>query len=237
MTDKELKEAIKSAYILTETDAEKRFIKKHEQRKLRLGEIIKIEFRYMGIKSLIPGAALCLLMMVAAGSGNTAFMLIISWFIPLGALMPMALLSRSEHYHMDEIEAASRFSLKFVRLVRMLIMGAVSMVIVIMCAAVLKKNADISIAGLLLNIAIPYFMSVWGGLLIVRKWHGRMNILGPAAVCVIGSMCSIALESVHRAYEAPAFIIIILTAAVMAITVKECIKFVKESENFSWNLC
>ena len=53
MTDKEIKNMLKKAYVVSETEKEKQFIRKYEERALQLSSIIKMELRYMGLKSIL----------------------------------------------------------------------------------------------------------------------------------------------------------------------------------------
>ena len=59
MTDKELKHMLKNAYELPESGGSQRFIKEHEKRSRQLSDVIKNEFYYMGIKSILAGFILC----------------------------------------------------------------------------------------------------------------------------------------------------------------------------------
>ena len=111
MTDKELKQLLKNAYILSESDKSQRFIKEHEKRSRQLADVIKNEFHYMGIKSILAGLVICGLFMAVAVKGDENMMWIMSSMLPICSLIPLIHILRSGRYGMCELEAASRFSL------------------------------------------------------------------------------------------------------------------------------
>ena len=233
MTDREIKEALREAYSCPETDREKRFLRMHQRRSLHLGAILKMELRYMGVRSLFTGIVLCLLLLGAVKSGDIDTVWTISAFLPVGAFVPMALLRRSERFGMQELEAASRFSLRFVRLVRMLILGLASLILLLSVSLILKTNLGIGGTELLLVAFFPYLSSVLGGLMVTRVWHRQENLLGIGAVC---TLCGL-LPHLIREWNLPDGMYLMLFAALILALARESTLFVKESENVIWNLC
>ena len=53
MNNRHIKNALKDAYQVEQTESRKAFIEKYEKRNLQILEILKIEFRYMGMKSML----------------------------------------------------------------------------------------------------------------------------------------------------------------------------------------
>ena len=100
MTDKEIKIMLKKAYVVSETEKEKQFIRKYEERALQLSSIIKMELRYMGLKSILTGIVPVALLLMAAGTEDTDMVWVIASFVPACVLTPMVLLSRSERFGM-----------------------------------------------------------------------------------------------------------------------------------------
>lgn len=233
MTDRDIKTMLRQAYSCPETEKEKRFLRMYQRRSLHLGAILRIELRYMGLWSLLTGIVLCLLLLGAVRSGERDTVWAISAFLPAGAFVPMVLLRRSERFGMQELEAASRFSLRFVRLVRMLILGLVSLVLLFTASLILEKNLDMSGTELLLIAVFPYLGSVLGGLMVARKWHRQESLLGIGAVC---TLCGL-LPNLIRQWNLPDGLYLLLLAALTFALVQESTLFVKESENVIWNLC
>lgn len=233
MTDSEIKEALREAYSCSETDREKRFLRMYQRRSLRLSTILKIELRYMGLWSFLTGIVLCLLLLGAVKSGDIDTVWTFSAFLPAGAFAPMVLLRRSERFDMQELEAVSRFSLRFVRLVRMLILGLASLILLFAVSLILKKNLAICGTELLLMAFFPYLGSVLGGLILTRVWHRQENLLGIGAVC---TLCGL-LPHLIREWNLPDGMHLMLFAALILALVRESTLFVKESEYVIWNLC
>lgn len=237
MTNKEVKMMLKNAYVLPTTQKEKRFIQRNEQRSLQLADIIKVEFRYIGVKSILTGIILTVLLLIAAQSEDTEAVWIIASFIPLSALLPMALLSRSERCGMDELEAASRFSLRFIRIVRMFILGLFSIVLLFVIGIVLRLTRTATTMEHVTLVVFPYLLSVYGAMLITRKWHGKENIFGVLAVCAFAGLLPFVIRPIKLSWQLPDGVILLVIALLLGAMVRECLLYVKESEDLSWNLC
>ena len=179
MTDKEIKNMLKKAYVVSETEKEKQFIRKYEERALQLSSIIKMELRYMGLKSILTGIVPVALLLMAAGTEDTDMVWVIASFVPACVLTPMVLLSRSERFGMEELEAASRFSLRFIRIVRMFILGIFSLVLLFSVGSILRITATASVMDHMMLVVFPYLVSAYGAMLVTRKWHGKEPIPEP----------------------------------------------------------
>lgn len=237
MTDKTIKEMLKNAYAISETEKGKVFVRKFEQRSLNLSEIIKLEFRYMGVKSFLAGVVLTVLLLIAAQMGDIDMMWTFTAFIPMCALIPMLLISRSERFGMNELEAASRFSLRFIRVIRMCILGIFSMAILLTADIILRATAIATFSEQMIFLVFPYFISTYGAMLVTRKWHGKENVFGVLAVCASAGLLPFVIKPVMLPGEIPdGFFLLALTLLLVALT-RECMLYVKESEDLSWNLC
>ena len=225
MTDKEIKMMLKNAYVVPETEKEKKFVRKYEERSLQLSSIIKMEFKYMGLKSILT-----------AGTEDTDMVWVIASFVPACVLTPMVLLSRSERFGMEELEAASRFSLRFIRIVRMFILGIFSLVLLFSVGIILRITATASVMDHMMLVVFPYLVSAYGAMLVTRKWHGKENIFGVLAVCVFGGLLPYAERAIRLSGQSANNIILLLIAMTLGAMFRESKLYVKESENLSWNL-
>lgn len=79
---------------------------------------------------------------------------------------------RSEIYGMDELEMAARFSLKSVILARMCIVGIENLILVLSSALFIQGEMLFT----MLYLAVPYFVTVYGSLLIVRSLSRKEGI-------------------------------------------------------------
>lgn len=236
MTDKELKYMLKNAYILPETGGSQIFIKKHEKRSRQLRDVIKREFLYMGIKSILAGLILCGLFMVVAIKGDEKMMWIMSSMLPICSLLPMIYILGSGNYGMSELEAASRFSLKFIRLIRMFILGIFSSVIILSGSIFLRDLWDHGMLDVVIYMLFPYLVSIWGNLFIARKWHGIESTIGVPLICIATGFLPTIIRELRSVRITPDYMYVILTVIIMVAAVKECIEFIYERSDLSWNL-
>lgn len=236
MTDKELKRMLKNAYILPESDNSQRFIKEHKKRSRQLLDVIKNEFHYMGIKSILAGLILCGLFEAIAVKGDENIMWIMSSMLPICSLIPMIQILRSGKCGMCELEAASRFSMKFIRLIRMFILGIFSSVVILGGSVFLRKIWICGMLDIVIYMLFPYFVSIWGSLFIARKWHGKESELGVPLMCIATGFLPTIIRELRNVHITPDYMYVILMIIIMVATVKECIKFINERSDLSWNL-
>lgn len=237
MTDREIKAMLKNAYAVPESLEGKKFVRKHEKRSLQIWEIIKIEFRYMGVQSIISAGIFTILMWAIAKTENVDLIWGVSSMIPVCAMIPMVFLSKSERYGMHELEASTRFSLRFVRLVRMFIIGIITMGLFAAVGIVLKTMMALSGMDYLTMVVIPYLISDLGAMIVTRKWHGKGNVIGILAVCVFSCFLPFLIREIRIAGYLPGVILGIAIFTLVVLLIRECILYVKESENVLWNLC
>lgn len=237
MTDKELKKLLKGAYALQTTESEKRFVRRYEKRSLQTIDVLRLEFRYMGLQSILAGAILCLLCMLMVKMEDTDMMWMLSSLIPLCAVIPMILLSKSERCGMDEMEASCRFSLRFVRLVRMCIIGAFALVLFLCVGTIMKTLYAFTVIDYIAYVITPYLASAFGAMLVTRRWHGKENIYGILAVCILSGLVPFVVKTFMQSGLLSDVAIVMIAAILLTAVIRESIKYVKESEYISWNLC
>lgn len=236
MTDKELTRMLKNAYLLPESDSGQGFINAHEKRSRQLLDVIKNEFYYMGIKSILAGLILCGLFEAIAVKGDENIMWIMSSMLPICSLIPMIQILRSGKCGMCELEAASRFSMKFIRLIRMFILGIFSSVVILGGSIFLRKIWICGMLDIVIYMLFPYFVSIWGSLFIARKWHGKESELGVPLMCIATGFLPTIIRELRNVHITPDYMYVILMIIIMVATVKECIKFINERSDLSWNL-
>lgn len=235
MTDKELKSMLKNAYDLPSTDREKSFIRKHEKRSLRIIEILITELRYMGIRSIPAGFLLFVILSVIVRTDNIDVVWTLSSFVPVCALIPMTFLSRSERFGMEELEAATRFSLRFVRIVRMFIMGIFSMILLLGIGIVMHITSGITCMEHIIFVVFPYLASAYGSMAVTRTWHNKDNIFGVLAVCMFGGLLPSVIKTMKLSAQLPDGIFLLMVFLLLGAMFRECMLYLKESENLSWN--
>lgn len=235
MNDKEIKRALKNAYKITPTDSENDFLRKYGKRSTRLWDILLTEFRYMGVQSLISAALLIAVFFLITRFDNLETTWFVSGALPILALILTSGLGRSERYGMQELEGASRFSLRFVKSVRMFILGITTLLLIVAISVLLSGKTDCNLFVLIGVVGTPYMISVFGNLLITRRWHARENIIGCFAVALLSCVLPVLMKKAISLNVIEPFVITIVFAAVTALAVRESVLYTREREDFAWN--
>lgn len=128
--------------------------------------------------------------------GNTLWF--VSAVIPILALVAVAENARSEIHGMEELELASRFSLKSVVLARMELLGGVHFAL--LCTISFLCRTEGRILQTVVYIFVPYLATVAGSTWIVRRIHGREALYGCAALAA-----AIGVVPVQASWQAALF--------------------------------
>ena len=237
MKNSELKAMLQNAYAVNPTEKENCFVRKYERRHMRFRDVLVLELKYMGIKSVAAGVILCAVLFFFARQGDVRVKWMASSLLPLFALLPSAIVGSSERYGMQELEASSRFSLQLIRMARMLIWGTLSLIIILLGTIFFQNYFETNILITGCFVGFPYLFSVWGCLLITRKWHSKDNIYGCVGVTVLSCMMPLFIEllKLWEYVTKPAVSIAVIVILIAA--VRESILYVRDGEDLSWNLC
>ena len=237
MTDKEIQKLIKSAYFLPESKEEIEFIKRHEKRSLRIFEIVKHEFSFMGVQSIFSAIILCLVFYVLSKSESIDLVWGASAFLPVCSVIPILFLEKSNRYGMNELEAASRFSLRFIKLVRAFIVGIFSLILIGGVCLILSHSGSVRGIEFVMLIAFPYMLSNCLAMHVARKWHRKDNIIGLILVCLLCSVVPFGVRAIINMGQIATISCWIVFIATAVVLVREFSMYIRESENLSWNLC
>ncbi len=237
MTEKDMKELLKDAYRISPTKREKVFLKKHEKRSMHIWDVLVLEFKYMGVRSALSCALLIFLFCVILFSKKSEIMWYFSGILPISGLLLTTGLGRSERYGMHELEAASRFSLRFIKAVRMFLLGGSTLVILIAFSFLLQEKTNLGFLTILGLVGLPYMLNALGILMITRRWHEKENIFGCLAITGVTCMLPALMEKAISIHVIEPFVIVIILAAITALTVRESLLFIKGREDVLWNFC
>ena len=239
MTDQEMKKMLKKAYAVVPSEREQVFLKTYEKRKRSFWNALLLEVRYMGIKNILAGLALCvtLFALVWLQSGNGRMKWNIASILPLFALTVTELVGRSERYGMAELEMASRFSLRMLKMARMLILGGSSLLVMLAGGIVFRAYLQVDPVQTVCLVAFPYLLSVCGCLWLTRRWHARENMYGCVAVTLFSCLLPSVEEVMLARVAVNAGMVWIVMLLLAAATVREALLYMKDGEDVSWNLC
>lgn len=236
MTDKELKKLISNAYALPETENGKSFIRINTRRSNQLWDIILTEFRHMGIYSLWAGILLCGVLFWTSKTCDKDIMWTISSVSPAASLIPMLLLAKSERYGVSELEMACRFSLSFIKMTRMLILGVMSLLVIFMDLFITVGPLYANFLEMVMYMLIPYFICICGGLSITRRCHGKKGAYGVVVVNLMSAFLPTMIRNIQETEMVPGFVYVAVLVILTAAIISEGKKYVNERNELSWNL-
>ena len=163
---------------------------------------------------------------------------LISGLSPLLAVTIISESGRSERYKMVELEMATRFSLRSVIFMRLIILSIVNITLLISVLLIsLCINTSISLASAL-YVVTPFLLSAYTGFIIVRKFRGQEGFL----ICVGVSVgISISLFISHNIipyiYREQYFSLwLIATLLLLLGNARQYNAMIKGTEELTWNL-
>lgn len=154
-----------------------------------MGNFIGIQFSYISVWSwvaaiLLLGIAVNLSCFYWQGLFSSAVAM-----MPLLALTFISESTRSSVYGMEELEMSSRFSLKSVLLARMAVVGAEDVFLALVLARIVgDEYGSMAVQGsymrTVLYLFVPYLLSVFGSLWIVRNFAVKEGLYACAGLAL-----------------------------------------------------
>ena len=242
MTNRELKNMIKNAYNVESSGNSRAFVGQFQAREMHALDILKQQTAGLGLINAFAGLMVLFTFWQIAlqCQGEDEYMYArISAIIPLIALVAFSGMGRSEKYGMDELEMASRFSLRTVLAARLIIVGMIDVVIFIILMIIFGQLTNMGTLQALSVVLVPYLITAWGCLLITRKLHNSNKDM---AVCIGfgGMVCMMCIstgpDTPWRYLFMGNLVSYMLCAALMAMFGMEIYKLLK-GDNYRWNLC
>lgn len=235
MKDKELKKLIYEAYRLPESEKSKSFIRTQSRRSCSIPEIAINELKYAGIKGPVVVLLLCVVFAFASRIEDENIVWAMMSSIPPSALIPLFFISKSQRYGMAELEDACRFSARFIRMVRMGILGLFSLGMILVSALIFGSSIMIEPMEIVMYILIPYCLSIWMGMVITRKIHGSESIYAVFAAGILSSFIPTLIKGLQNLKCIPSFVYPAVFMLVLLLVFSECTRYVNERSEFEWN--
>ncbi|MBP5180631.1 MAG: hypothetical protein J6127_04995 [Clostridiales bacterium] len=238
MRKTELKLLVKNAYGI-EASRKDGFIRKYQRRELNYGELLHVQLQYMGPQlTAICGYVLAMLLgSIANIDMNLAKAVAV--FAPLAALFALTGLGKSGKYGMEEIEMSSRFSLRTIKVIRLSIIGIAGLAVMLAASCVLMAVTGMDIFVSFAAAGVPYLVTTFLCMLLVRRWHSTKNIYG--CVVIAAGVCVAMFGGIDILVSCSAVIVRCVLPAVLllsaVLTAAEARRYVRESEELQWNLC
>ena len=215
------------------------FLRARTRRRVRLAQIVWMQFRDLGVRGLGAAALLAACALPLTRFENKRALWIVASVMPVAALTVASGLGGARRHGMAELEGASRFSARLLRCVRLFVCGLLGLALCAGVALGLRGRSALGGFGTLALLGWPYLLTTWACMRVTRKVRGPEDIhYCMAAGAVVACLPTLLRTMAEQAGAAsPAPLSAGLFAAALALTALEGFKYIKESEGCAWSLC
>ena len=163
---------------------------------------------------------------------------ILSAIVPFIALAFTTENAKSAAYDREELETASRFSLRSVMLARMGILGFFHMILLCLFILLCRRGSTYTFLQTGVYLTVPYLLTTTLGLTAVRRIHGRESMYVCMGIAVLVSAFHMILTgSVRLLYHEKYFSWWVMAfIALFVLMIAECHKIMNRMEEPVWNL-
>lgn len=235
------KRALLDAFAAPEPIDKKRFLKTIPRQQISCMEFMLQQVHY--IKKRIWLLSVIIFGMVLLGVCFTDFLeqdvlWVISSMMPFLALTIVTEHIRSAVYGMEELEMASRFSLKSVVLARMAIIGIFHFLVLCLLIPFGYYNSTYTLLQTGVYMIVPYLLTTLLGLTVVRKNHGKESAYLCMGIAVIVSGSYIILLNTCTFFFRGEYLggWITALAVLLGAVIMEGYKIIKQTEEPIWSL-
>lgn len=226
------REALRRAFAAPPPEGKPAFLDSLPRRQVGRLAFVALQARYIRKWVWFLFAAVLAVGLLAGRWAQQELLWWLSALTPFLATALTAELGRSAHYGMEELEMATRFSLRSVLLGRMAVLGLCGLTALGLLLALLPNTAGLLRTGL--HLLTPYLLSALLGLEIVRRFRGTEGFYGTLAAGV--AVSALALLAQLSQWGEPPLGWWLAAAAVLAVrSVWDCRKLLSQSEEHRWN--
>lgn len=235
--NKQLKRDLQRFYQAPEPVHKRIFLQQFDDGTITVFEFVRMQAAYIHKWNWLLAGAVFLLALVGSRMADRSMVWCLSAAIPFLALMTVTEINQSVRWGMSELELSARFSLKFVTLARLLILGIGNFILLMVLIPVICIWQQTAIIDSAIHILIAYLLPTFFNLIIVRKIHGReslyacmgVTVLISAGYMIMGYLPVRAAELVSMEMWLGIFgLLVILTG-------RELTKVVKQTEEYVWS--
>ena len=231
MQTKELKNRLQAAFTAPQPQRKQEVLRQFPAAPVSCGQFLRMQLRWLPFGAAALSAAICAALIVFCRVVNPESVWTASAFAPFLTLGVLSARYRSFAHGMEELEFAARFSLKSVTLARMGALALLDLALLLLTAALLPFGGGVLRTGLAL--LLPYCTTVCIALPLTRFWRGWET----PALCIAaaGSVCCGVIVLRRWRVVLPAALALLLMAAELALIVFESAKFIRRTEELTWN--
>lgn len=223
-------------YQAPEPVGKKEFLKQFDTCYLSMWQFMWQQFWYIKKWMWFISAGVFLFGTVLCRSLDRETVWILCALVPYLALTLLTESGKSRAYHMDELEYATRFSLKSLLLARMGVLGICHGVILFFFF-ICMNTGFLPDPGDLFYIIVPYLLTVCLGFKFLRIFRGKETVYISVGIPAFVSLCMVMINQMFPIIYGIAMVKVWVLASVIVIifTVKETALFIKQTEELAWN--
>ncbi|PWJ48918.1 hypothetical protein [Faecalicatena contorta] len=237
-----MKKQLKIIYEAPEPLEKEGFLKAIGEPEISHWRLLAYQIRYIRKWNWALAAVIFLTAIIGVRTLEKEIIFIVATSVPFLALSMVVEGSRSLRYGMEELEMASRFSIKTVLAARLGALGISNMILLCVLVPVLYDNKSEGILYTGLYILIPYFLTTFLDLAVIRKVHrneGTYLCFGSTVLVSVGCLLcgggnGWLSNIMPSGYKEGAGIIMLIVLAVLI--AKEIKKVFTQWEEYVWNL-
>ena len=231
MQNKELKNRLCAAFDAPQPRKKQAFLRQFPAASISCGQFLRMQLRWLPFGAVALSVAVCTALIVFCRVTEPESVWTASAFAPFLTLGVLSVRYRSFVHGMEELEFAARFSLKSVTLARMGALALLDLALLLCAALLLRIGGGVLRTGLAL--LLPYCTTVCIALPLTRRWHGwETPVLCIATAAVV--CCGVLLLR-RWSVALPTALALLLIAAELALIVFESAKFIRQTEELTWN--
>lgn len=185
----------------------------------------------------IAAALISLTAIIGAQTESPHLLWVLSACTPLLALTIISESGRSRCYEMEELEMATRFSLRSVVLARLGLLGIFNLFLLVLLICIGCGNSPYRPLTVGIYISVPFLLTTFLGLSITRKFRGQEGLYACAgsALCV-SILVFLTRTSAAFLYGEPLLIWWIAGLIALCIGIgQQYRKLIAQTEDLSWN--
>ena len=235
--NKNLKTALDAAFAAPAPAEKQAFLRKLPPRPVSHAAFMLSQAGYIRKSTWALSAVILVLALAVGRYAPDDALWVIAALTPLAALTAVTENARSSLYGMEELELATRFSLKSVVLARMGGLGLVHLFLLCLLSPLARVGAAAGLLPAGVYLLTPYLLTTLLGLAVVRRIRGREAVYVCGALALLVSGLNTVQSSFSRLYEPEYFPWWLAALALCAaLTAWEYHKTIQKSEELSWSL-
>ncbi len=236
--NKKLKQAIKQSFTPPPTQKMDEFINSIRYPRAKLSQVIISQIGFIRKRVWIFSILSIFLAFFYTYLANTPENIIsgVSAILPLFSLCLITEFYKSRAYNMEETELACKYNLTKITLMRILILGVISFIILLFFIIIANKN-DYGAIRNTVYISVPFLFSSFISLVVITKFHSKDAIYVCSAVSGVISLFMLLENNILRVIYNESFIFlwVMSFAILLGLLFNSLIKFIKSQEDLQWN--